>query len=546
MPADPHSELVSAVAEAAASLQAATREISVSRPKQAVQGDYSTNAAMLMAAVGEEGPREIAERLGKAVATSLGPALERYEVAGPGFLNLFMSDEWYREAVRNVVSRERFGGGGAGDAMVLLEFVSANPTGPLTAAGGRGAAYGDSLARILEWRGHRVEREYYLNDSGSQIRNFAASISARMKGAEVPADGYSGAYVGELGDELAKAGIKPDDLDSIARAGTEAMRARIEATLERFSVRFDRWTSERALLEAGGLESTLAVLADGGHSYTSEGALWLRTTRFGDDKDRVLVRSDGEATYFATDIAYHRDKIIRGADHMIVPLGADHHGYVARMKAAVGMLAGDPDRYEAPIMQLVNIVERGERTRMSKRRGEFVTLDELIDDIGADAARFFLLARSHDSVIDLDLELARTQSQENPVYYVQYAHARIAGILQKAAAEGGARGGDAEEGAGGEAIPCEPSERALVRRLLEFPEEVEVAAERRAPHRICAFAQAVAADFHAFYRDCKVVGADAETGIDGTQIARMRTCAAAQQVIASCLHLIGVDAPERM
>jgi arginyl-tRNA synthetase len=324
------------------------------------------------------------------------------------------------------------------------------------------------------------------------------------------------------------------------------MRARIEATLERFSVRFDRWTSERALLEAGGLESTLAVLADGGHSYTSEGALWLRTTRFGDDKDRVLVRSDGEATYFATDIAYHRDKIIRGADHMIVPLGADHHGYVARMKAAVGMLAGDPDRYEAPIMQLVNIVERGERTRMSKRRGEFVTLDELIDDIGADAARFFLLARSHDSVIDLDLELARTQSQENPVYYVQYAHARIAGILQKAAAEGGARGGDAEEGAGSEAIPCEPSERALVRRLLEFPEEVEVAAERRAPHRICAFAQAVAADFHAFYRDCKVVGADAETGIDGTQIARMRTCAAAQQVIASCLHLIGVDAPERM
>ncbi len=255
------------------------------------------------------------------------------------------------------------------------------------------------------------------------------------------------------------------------------------------------------------------------------------------------MRSSGEPTYFATDIAYHRDKLERGAEQMIVPLGADHHGYVPRMKAAVGILTDDPDRYEAPIMQLVNIVEAGERARMSKRKGEFVTLDELIDDIGKDAARFFLLQRSHDTVIDLDLELARSQSQENPVYYVQYAHARIAGIIGKAADEGVAP--LADRGAG-QSVPCEPSERALIRRLLEFPGEVRLAAERRAPHRICAYATQTAADFHAFYRDCRVVGADDETGITGAEAARLELCVAAKTVIGSGLGLLGVSAPEQM
>jgi arginyl-tRNA synthetase len=264
--------------------------------------------------------------------------------------------------------------------------------------------------------------------------------------------------------------------------------------------------------------------------------LWLRTSDWDDDKDRVLIRSDGEPTYFAADIAYHRDKLARGAEQMIVPLGADHHGYVPRMKAAVGMLSGDPDRYEAPIMQLVNIIEGGERARMSKRKGDFVTLDELMDDIGVDAARFFLLQRSHDTVIDLDLELARSQSQENPVFYVQYAHARIAGIIRNAQ----------KKPIGEASLPCEPSERELIRRLLELPAEVQTAAQRRAPHRLCAYASAVAADFHAFYRDCRVVGADEETGIDGLESARLGVCLAARDVIAQSLDLLGVSAPDEM
>ena len=307
-----------------------------------------------------------------------------------------------------------------------------------------GAAYGDSLARLLAFNGHEVEREYYVNDAGSQVRLFAESIAARMRGEEPPADGYAGDYVTELAEELSRSGTRPDDLEALGRIGTEAMRARIAATLERFGVRFDTWFSERDLHDSGILDATIAELRERGHVYDSEGAVWLRTTEFGDDKDRVLIRADGEPTYFAADVAYHRDKLSRGADLMLTPLGADHHGYVPRMRAAFAALGADPLRYEAPIMQLVNLVEGGERARMSKRRGEFVTLDELIDDIGADAARFFLLQRSHDTAVDLDLDLARSTSQDNPVYYVQYAHARIASIRRKAAGESGPAAADAE------------------------------------------------------------------------------------------------------
>ncbi|MDQ3759107.1 MAG: arginine--tRNA ligase, partial [Actinomycetota bacterium] len=447
------------------------------RPKRAEQGDYSSNAAMLLAPMLEKSPREVAQFLADDLGNdALSDSTERIEVAGPGFLNFFMTDAWYREAVSALLH----GGGleqpGREGPDVLLEFVSANPTGPLTAAGGRGAAYGDALARILEAAGRSVKREYFLNDAGAQIRNFAASIAARMQGEELPPDGYAGDYVRVLADELADQGLEPSDHEELARCGTEAMRKRIEATLERFGVQFDTWSSERALHDRGALAATLEELRVAGHTYEADDALWLKTSAFGDDKDRVLIRSDGEPTYFAADVAYHRDKLVRGAGLMIDPLGADHHGYVPRMKAAVAMLTGDSERYEAPIMQLVNIVDRGERTRMSKRAGDFVTLDELIDDIGADAARFFLLQRSHDTVIDLDIELARSRSQDNPVYYVQYAHARIAGIIRKAE-EAGRTPRDAS------GVPAEPSERALVRRLLDLPREVETAAMRRAPHR---------------------------------------------------------------
>ena len=538
MASDPVSVLREGVGAAVAALhQGALGEPALERPKRSDMGDYSTNAAMLLAPVLGEPPRAIAERLGEKVREQLGPDLRELEIAGPGFLNLFMTDAWHRQAVAAILgSDEALQAVDADRPGVLLEFVSANPTGPLTAAGGRGAAYGDSLARVLERAGHPASREYYLNDAGTQIAIFAASIAARMKGEAPPDDGYSGGYVSDLAEELAARGVSADDLEGLARDGAEAMRRRIEDTLERFGVHFDVWASERELVEAGALEATLDELRHSDHTYESEGALWLRTTAWGDDKDRVLVRSDGEPTYFAGDIAYHRDKLARGAEQMIVPLGADHHGYVPRMKAAVGILSGDPDRYEAPIMQLVNIVEGGERARMSKRKGDFVTLDELIEDIGRDAARFFLLQRSHDTVIDLDLDLARSQSQENPVYYVQYAHARIAGIIRNAQKEPTAEA----------PIPCEPAERELIRRLLELPAEIETAAQRRAPHRLCAYASAVAADFHAFYRDCRVVGADEETGVEGLESARLGVCLAAREVIAQSLDLLGVSAPDEM
>ncbi|MFL5875036.1 MAG: arginine--tRNA ligase, partial [Solirubrobacteraceae bacterium] len=406
------------------------------RPPKVEFGDYSTNAAMLLAPGLGSPPREIAERLSEELATRLGEAVDRIEVAGPGFLNVFLSDRWHREAVADVLAAgDRFGAG-EGGPRTIVEFVSANPTGPVTAASGRGAAFGDSLARLLAFLGGRVQREYYMNDEGAQVRLFAESIAARMRDEEPPPDGYAGEYVTELAAELRESGADPSAIDELERRGIETMRARIEATLRRFGIEYDTWSSERALHEAGALEAVVAELRERGHVYDSEGAVWLRTTEFGDDKDRVLIRGDGEPTYFAADIAYHRDKLARGAERMIVPLGADHHGYVPRMKAAIAALGFDPSSYEAPIMQLVNIVDGGQRARMSKRKGEFVALDELIEDIGVDATRYFMVQRSHDTTFDLDLELARTQSQDNPVFYVQYAHARIASILHKAEAEG--------------------------------------------------------------------------------------------------------------
>jgi arginyl-tRNA synthetase len=525
------------------------------RPPDPELGDYSTNAAMLLAPARGQQPREIAERLREELDGMLGGSAERIEVAGPGFVNVFLTDRWHRESLAALLDAGDAFGRGTPERpeQVLVEFVSANPTGPLTAAQGRHAGYGDSLARLLALAGHRVGREYYLNDTGGQVRRFAESIAARMRGLEPPDEGYQGEYVAELAEELSTAGADPGDLKDLAHLGIEAMRERIEATLDRFGVRFDSWFSERSLHAGGELERSIEALRARGHVYESEGAIWLRTTAFGDDKDRVLIRSGGEPTYFAADIAYHRDKLERGADRLVDPLGADHHGYVARMRAAIEALGGDPDRFEAPLIQFVHLVEGGGRAQMSKRRGDFVTLDELIDDIGADAARFLMLQRSHETAVDLDLELARRQSQDNPVYYVQYAHARIASILRKAVADGrapaAAGDGGADQAALAEAArvedalgaQAEPVERELVRRLLEFPAEAAGAAERRAPHRLVAYATATAADFHAFYRDCQVVGAP-----DGLERARLAICVAAKRVIARTLDLLGVSAPERM
>jgi len=515
-------------------------EPTLDRPPKPELGDYSSNAAMLLAAPLDEAPRDVAVRLSAELERELGAegSIERVEVAGPGFVNVFLSDVWYRRAMARLAAAGKDLGPAPTESpeRVLVEFVSANPTGPLHVGGGRHAAYGDALVRLLEAVGHDVQREFYVNDAGGQVRRFAASIAARMTGGEPPEEGYEGQYVADLAERLLADGIDPADSEAVGRHGIELILEGVRSTLDRFGVRFDNWFSERGLYESGEVEAALARLEERGHAYRSEGALWLRSTDFGDDKDRVLVRADGEPTYLAADVAYHQDKLERGFEHLINVLGADHHGYAPRLRAALAALGTDPEVLEALIMRLVHIVESGERAQMSKRSGDFVSLDELIEDIGVDATRWFMLWRSHDTTVDLDLELARRESSDNPVYYVQYAHARIASILRKAGGEAG------EAGIATPGTPLEPAERDLVKRLLEFPDEVREAAARRAPHRICAYSTAVAADFHAFYRDCQVVGAEGE----GVERSRLGLCQLTKGTIAASLGLLGISAPERM
>jgi arginyl-tRNA synthetase len=510
------------------------------RPKQADHGDYATNAALVLAPVLKAPPREVAERLGGALRERLGDALDRVEVAGPGFLNLFLADPWYVEAVDWVLAAgEGYGGGGASPVLrVNVEFVSANPTGPLTAASGRHAAYGDALSRVLAFAGHSVSREYYFNDAGTQIEKLGESIRARARGEEVPEGGYEGDYVHELAAQIP--GAADMDVHELAGRGVELMLERIKAMLRAYRVDFDVFFSERSLHEGSpnAVERALERLSEQGHLYRSEGALWLRTSELGDDKDRVLERSSGQVTYFAADVAYAEHKLERGFDLLVIPLGSDHHGYIARLKAMMAALGADPERLEVPILQFVHIVEGDARASMSKRRGEFITLEELIAEIGVDATRFFMLQRSHDSTVDLDLDLAREQSAENPVYYVQYAHARIASVRRKAGEERVAQALRAT----GLDVELHPSERTLVQKLLAFPDEVAEAAERRAPHRIAAYALELAQVFTAFYRDCQVVGAEPRAVEDW----RLRLSVVTQRTLARALDLLGVTAPETM
>jgi len=536
--ANPTAALSEAIAAAAAELHPGVPEAGLERPPRPEFGDYSTNAAMLAAPLIGEPPRDVAARLTDGVRERLGDSVERIEVAGPGFLNLHMSEAWMRGAAGIVAERgRRFGSGVVDDpASVLVEFISANPTGPLTVASGRHLAYGDSLARLLDFAGHRVRREYYLNDAGTQIELFGASIAARIAGTDVPEGGYEGDYVAGLGKRIVAEHGSGLSADELGRLGVELMVASITNTVERSRVSFDTWASERALHEAGATEKAIADLRDRGFVYDSEGAVWLRTSELGDDKDRVLIRTDGSPTYFAADVAYHRDKLERGFDLLIDVLGADHHGYVDRMRAAIVALGARGDAFEVQIMQMVNLVEGGERARMSKRRGEFTRLDDLLDDIGVDATRFFMLMRSHETPIDLDLDLARTHSSDNPVYYAQYAHARICSLFRMAAERGAERRDDPAP-----AGTLEPAERALIARLLEMPEQISRATTKREPHGIATYVREVAADFHAFYRDCRVVGAG-----PGLEQARLTVCAATRDVIATLLDLLGVEAPEEM
>jgi arginyl-tRNA synthetase len=535
----PLDDLRAAVEAAAGDLRNGTpgagAKPTLERPKRAGFGDYSTNAAMLLAPTLKAPPREIAERLGSVLSDRLGDHVDRVEVAGPGFLNVFLSDAWYAAAAAHVLEAgEDYGKGGADPTeRVLVEFVSANPTGPMHVGHARNAAYGDALARMLAFRGHAVEREFYVNDYGTQVVRFGESIQARARGEAVPEGGYKGDYIQEIADAIPDAATA--DAETVARAGIELMLERTRASLASFRVEMDTWFSERTLHEPRGDDPSLVThgfdrLDEQGNSYRSEGALWARTTRFGDDKDRVIERSSGQHTYFASDIAYHQEKRERGFDRMIDVWGADHHGYVQRMKAAFAALGGDPEKLELLIMQFVHLVERGERSSMSKRAGEFVTLDDLVSEIGVDVARWYLLARSHDTTIDLDLDAARDQSRENPVNYVRYAHARICSILREAAD----RPRTPEASAA-----LHPSERELIKRLLAFPAEVAEAADRRAPHRIAAYLLELAQDFAAFYRDCRVLGVPEEPF-------RLAVIDATRGVLARGLDLLGIEAPSSM
>jgi arginyl-tRNA synthetase len=535
---DPVAHLTSAVEEAAGDLAGNGRRagLRLDRPPRADFGDYSTNAAMLLAPSLGEPPRAVAEKLGDRLGERLGETIERVEIAGPGFVNLFMADAWYLEMLATLLEAGDDYGAGGGREYVNLEFVSANPTGPITIASARHAAYGDSLARILERAGHRVVREYYVNDAGSQVQRFGESIRARARGEEPPGDGYRGEYVTELAERIS--GADEADPEELAQRGIELMLEGVRASLGRFRVHMDEFFSERTLHDGGEVQAAIDRL-DG--VYEHDGALWLRTSAHGDDKDRVLRRSNGEWTYFATDIAYHVHKIGRGYDRAIDVWGSDHHGHVTRMRIAWEALGGEPGKYEIVIMQLVSLTEGGDRVKMSKRAGSIATLDDLLDDIGVDAARWFLASRSHDSALEIDLDLARSESQDNPVYYVQYAHARIASILRKAGEQRVEKALAADLRASSESF--HPSARALVKRLLELPAEIREAGERRAPHRIAVYATETAQDFSAFYRDCRVVGAAEEGGDEDVRIA---IAVLTRRVLAQALDLLGVEAPDQM
>jgi arginyl-tRNA synthetase len=557
-PADPattpapgiDSALRSAIAELAASasgVEVTPEQVVLSAPRQAGHGDLATNVAMALAKRAGKPPRDLAQAIADGLPEALGARIAAVEVAGPGFLNLTLGDGYLREALGVIAGAgSAWGGGTALAERINVEFVSANPTGPMHIGHARNAAYGDALSRVLAFHGHAVEREFYVNDYGSQVKNLALSIQARAQGEDVPEGGYQGDYVIDLAASISDAATA--DLDHLTAEGVAAMLGRTQATLEAFGVHFDRFFSERSLHEGSPspLDRALEVLKGNGELELEDDAWWLRTERRGDDKDRVVIRATGDPTYYASDLAYMRDKQERGYDRQMLVLGADHHGYIGRMRAAFEAFGGDPDRLELLIMQLVTLVEGGEQVKMSKRAGQFVTVDDLVGEIGVDAARWFLLQRSHDTAVELDLDLARKESSENPVYYVQYAHARCCSVLDRVGAEAQALvaglSDDAAESLLALPVTVEPAEKSLVLKLGELPEVVAQASERRAPHRIATYALELAQAFTAFYRDCKVAGAEGE----GVEAWRAALTAVTRTALATSLGLLGVSAPERM
>ena len=527
------------------------------RPRHKAHGDWATNAAMVLSGTTGRKPRELAEilarHLAKKACPPAGSVLREVEVAGPGFINLSLDrDRVFHELARVASEGEAYGRWDLGAAgRINVEFVSANPVGPLHVGHGRWAALGDALCNLLEAVGYEVSREFYLNDYGTQMEVFAASVEARYlelagRPCDFPPDGYQGSYVVDIARE-----ILDEDGDTLAYEPAGIRRAKlgeraygialshIRRSMEAFGVRFDVWFSERELHRDGTVRKVIEDLLERGLAYEHDGAVWMATSRFGDDKDRVLLRSNGAPTYFAADIAYHLNKMERGFDHLINIWGADHHGYVRRMQAAMEA-NGSPDRLEVILGQLVNLKRGGEPVRMSKRTGEMVTFDELLEEVGKDAARYLFLTRSQDTALDFDIQLAVEQSMENPVYYVQYAHARICSILRY----GEGRGVELKE-----EIPSldtlrlleSEEEWDLAMKLFEFEELVRDTALARAPHRLTRYLEELAAAFHVFYNRRRVISDDAEL-----TSARLFLSRCVLQVLRNGLSLLGVSAPERM
>ncbi len=484
------------------------------RPNDPEHGDYATNVALRLAPERRRAPRELAAEVAEAAARM--PEIERAEAAGPGFVNLRVTTPWLGELLGEIAEAGTDFGRGSAEraARIQVEMVSANPTGPIVVSSARNGAYGDSLARLLEFTGNEVEREYYYNDAGTQVERFRASVEAVRLGEEPPADGYRGAYIQELaeleGDPV------PPMLESIA------------TTLERFRIHFDSWALQSKL------ENRIGEVLDRLPTYEHEGAMWLRSSEYGDEQDRVIIRSQdrgGRPTYRAADIVYLQDKLERGFDRAIYVLGSDHHGTRNWYAAIARILGYDPERVEVLLYQFVHLSRAGERTAMAKRSGDVVLLDDLMDEVGVDAARWYLVSRGPDQTIEIDIDLAAEKSQKNPVYYVQYAHARIAGIMRNAAGATPAAAAPPE---------LAREERELVKRLAELPDVVAEATERRGPQAIPNYAIRVADDFHRFYHEHRVLGSGESESF------RLALCSATQSVIARCLELIGVEAPERM
>ena len=520
-------------------------EVTVERPRNPEHGDYATNVALQVGKKAGANPRELAGWLAEALTAADGIAAA--EVAGPGFVNLRIEASAQGRIVADIVSAgDSYGHSGLlGGRRINLEFVSANPTGPIHIGGTRWAAVGDALGRLLSSQGAQVVREYYFNDHGAQIDRFVNSLIAAASGAPTPEDGYAGDYIADIAEQvLTKA---PDALglptteqrETFRSIGVELMFNHIKASLHEFGTDFDVYTHEDSMHTTGRVEQAIAKLRETGAVYSADGATWLRTTAFGDDKDRVVIKSDGTPAYIAGDLAYYLDKRERGFDLCIYMLGADHHGYIARLKAAAAALGDDPDTVEVLIGQMVNLVRDGQPVRMSKRAGTVITLDDLVEAIGVDAARYALTRSSVDTPIDIDLELWSSASAENPVYYVQYAHARLCALARNAAELGLAPDTARLE------LLSHDKEGTLIRNLGEYPRVLQAAAALREPHRVCRYLEDLAGDYHRFYDSNRVLPQGDEQPGD-LHRARLALCEATRRVIANGLAILGVSAPERM